>query len=200
MVDRSGDKQELIRRSRAGDDVALGGLLDGCRGYLKTLAQRQLDSRLGVRIDASDIVQQTFLLAHREFQQFRGAQVSELVAWLIRILERTVQQAVREHVTTQSRAVGREQSLQPGDGGNAVPLEGKEVSPSRRVMLGEEAIRLADCLMRLPENQREAVRLRNLEGWTLEEISERLEASPGAVAGYLKRGMHTLRKLMREEP
>jgi len=80
MTDRSGDKQDLIRRSRAGDDVALGGLLDDCRGYLKTLAQRQLDSRLGVRIDASDIVQQTFLLAHREFGQFRGAQVGELIA------------------------------------------------------------------------------------------------------------------------
>lgn len=199
MTDRSGDKQDLIRRSRAGDDVALGGLLDGCRAYLKTLAQRQLDSRLGVRIDASDIVQQTFLLAHREFGQFRGEQVGELIAWLVRILERTVQQAVREHVTTQSRAVGREQSLQPGDDGNVIPLEGREVSPSRRAMLGEEAIHLANCLMKLPENQQEAVRLRHLEGWTLEEISKRLEVTPSAVAGYLKRGMHSLRKLMRDE-
>lgn len=68
-----------------------------------------------------------------------------------------------------------------------------------RAMLGEEAIHLANCLMKLPENQREAVRLRHLEGWTLDEISKRLEATPSAVAGYLKRGMHTLRKLMRDE-
>ena len=99
----------VLEKAHQHDDVALGGLLDGCRAYLKTLAHRQLDSRLGVRIDALDIVQQTFLLAHREFHQFRGAQVGELIAWLVRILERTVQQAVREHVNTQSRAVGREQ-------------------------------------------------------------------------------------------
>jgi RNA polymerase sigma-70 factor (ECF subfamily) len=103
-------------------------LLDDCRGYLKTWAQRQLNSRLGVRIDASNIVQQTFLLAHREFGQFRGVQVGELIAWLVRILERTVQQAVREHVTTQCRALGREQ---PRDGRNAITLEGKDDSPSR---------------------------------------------------------------------
>lgn len=198
MPDRSRDKQELIRRSLSGDDVALGELLDGCRGYLKTLAHRELDSRLGVRVDASDIVQQTFLLAHREFDQFRGRQVGELVAWLVKILERNVQQAVRKHVTTQSRSIIREQRLDAGSE-QAVPEQESAVSPSRRVMLGEEAIQLADCLMSLPENQREAVRLRHLEGWTLKQISERMQATPSAVAGYLKRGMHTLRELMREE-
>lgn len=198
MPDRSSEKQELIRRSLAGDDVALGELLDGCRGYLKTLAHRELDSRLGVRVDASDIVQQTFLLAHREFDQFRGRQVGELIAWLVKILERNVQQAVRKHVTTQSRSIIREQRLEAG-GEQVAPEQGSAVSPSRRAMLGEEAIRLADCLMSLPENQREAVRLRHLEGWTLKQISGRMQASPSAVAGYLKRGMHRLRELMQDE-
>lgn len=197
MPDRSSEKQELIRRSLSGDDVALGQLLDGCRGYLKTLAHRELDSRLGVRVDASDIVQQTFLLAHREFQQFRGEQIGELIAWLVKILARNVQQAVRRHVTTQSRSIGRERPIETGDGELSFLLTGREVSPSRRAMQGEDAIQLAECLMQLPHNQREAVRLRHLEGWPLQQIAMRLEATPAATAGYIKRGIHKLRELMK---
>jgi RNA polymerase sigma-70 factor (ECF subfamily) len=60
-------------------------------------------------------------------------------------------------------------------------------------MRGEEAVKLADALDRLPQDQRTAVRLRHLEGWSLAEIAEHLNRTPAAAAGLIKRGMEALR-------
>jgi RNA polymerase sigma-70 factor (ECF subfamily) len=48
----------------------------------------------------------------------------------------------------------------------------------------------------LPEMQREAVRLRHLEGCSVDDIADRLGRSPTAAAGLIKRGLETLRKRM----
>ena len=63
-------------------------------------------------------------------------------------------------------------------------------------MRGEDAVRLAAALCELPEDQRKAVRLRHLEGFTLQQLAEHFDRSPEAVAGLLKRGLRKLRKLL----
>ena len=60
------------------------------------------------------------------------------------------------------------------------------------------AIRLAQALETLPEDQREAVRLRYLEGQSLAEIVDHMSKSKDAVASLLKRGMRNLRKQLAE--
>jgi RNA polymerase sigma-70 factor (ECF subfamily) len=66
-------------------------------------------------------------------------------------------------------------------------------------MLGEAAARLAEAIESLPEDQREAIRLRHLEGWTLEQLAVRFGRSESAVAGLLKRGLRGLRHHFRGE-
>jgi RNA polymerase sigma-70 factor (ECF subfamily) len=63
-------------------------------------------------------------------------------------------------------------------------------------MRGEEAERLSRALVALPDDQREAVRLRHLEGWPLADIARHLGRTPAATAGLIKRGMQTLRRLL----
>jgi RNA polymerase sigma-70 factor (ECF subfamily) len=186
----------LIRQARDGDTAALGRLLDQYRAYFQILAARGIGPRLGRRVNASDVVQQTMLEACRDFVQFLGSGEPELVAWLERILQRNIAQLVRDHITTQKRAVGREQAADGGDHSGAERFDpaAQHSSPSQRAMRGEEAIRLARALVTLPEDQREAVRLRHLEGWSLAEISAHFERSPAATAGLIKRGMQKLRE------
>ena len=64
-----------------------------------------------VRLDASDLVQETFLKAHREFASFLGATEAELVAWLRQILARNLTDLVRRFKAAGARMVRREQSL-----------------------------------------------------------------------------------------
>jgi len=66
-------------------------------------------------------------------------------------------------------------------------------TPSQRLMRSEAAAILAACLEQLPETQRDAIRMRYLEGMSLKEISDRMKKSEMAVAGLLKRGLQGLR-------
>jgi RNA polymerase sigma-70 factor, ECF subfamily len=188
--------EDLIRRAREGDREALGKLLERYRAYLRLLAQRRLDAAAQARVDASDVVQQTCMEAHRDFAAFRGQAEGELLAWLRRILEHNAAHTIERHVYAQKRTIDKERSLD--DSQNAAgPLRRRvaadQTSPSRRAMLGEAAVRLAQALECLPEDQREAVRLRHLEGWTMEQLTAHFHRSETAVAGLLKRGLRGLR-------
>lgn len=195
-------RSELLERARRGDGRALGELLEAYRTGLHRQATRQLDGRLAARIDPSDIIQLTFLEAHRNLPQFQGADERDWRAWLEGILDHNVASVLRDHTRTQKRDIRREQSLDDSQG-KAAPLKHQlddgQSSPSHRLMRSEEADHLRSALEGLPPEQRLAVRLRHLEGWPLLEIAEQLGRTPAATAGLIKRGMQTLRKHLHHE-
>ena len=77
--------------------------LEQYRSYLKLLADLQLNPQLKVKEDASDIVQQTMLEAHRDFAGFRGKTDAELRAWLKTILTHNLL-SVAKHYGRDKRA------------------------------------------------------------------------------------------------
>jgi RNA polymerase sigma-70 factor (ECF subfamily) len=202
MKDDALSTSQLLAQARRGDREALGRLLEDQRTALHRLAARQLEGRIAVRVNASDVIQQTFLEAHRSFPQFAGRNVHELVAWLQGILDHKVAGAIRDHALLQKRTVRRERSLDDSQGGG-IPLK-QELdagfsSPSQKAIRGEEAQRLAQALTALPDDQREAVRLRHLEGWALADIAQHLGRTSAATAGLIKRGMQSLRRRLHSD-
>ncbi len=185
---------DLVHRARAGDTAAAGELLEKYRPYLRILAQRLLDQNLAARLDASDLVQQTCLSVLGRLPQFDGRDEGQFIAWLKSIHEHNIQDAIRDHLKTAKRAAGREVVM----GADQLAAQLRASSPSQRVLVGESAARLAAALQDLPDDQREAVRLRYLEGRSLAEIAERMERSVVAAAGLVKRGLIQLRKTMQE--
>jgi RNA polymerase sigma-70 factor (ECF subfamily) len=187
----------LLEQARRGDQESLGQLLEAQRADLRRLAERQLGGRVAVRVDASDVIQQTFLEAHRSFPQFAGRDARELAAWLEAILDHNVAGAIRDHALLQKRDVRREQSLDDSRGEGAPlkqELDAGLSTPSQKAIRGEEEQRLAGALSALPDDQREAVRLRHLQGWPLADIARHLGRTPSATAGLIKRGMQALRR------
>ena len=190
--------RELIRRARQGNEDALGRLLDGHRAYLKMLAQRSIGGRLEARVDASDLVQQTFLSAFRHIQEFVGDDEAQFVAWLRKIHQQNIHDTIRRNVHAQKRSIANEQSLDDSQLDELGMGSGSAASPSQRAMQGEQAVQLANALQTLPEDQREAVRLRHLEGCSLAQLAEHFKRSEAAVAALLKRGLENLRKRLRD--
>ena len=184
---------DLIRRAREGDREALGELLNGHRDLLRALAQQQLDPRIGARLDASDLVQQTCLSVHKRIAEFQGDEVPQFVAWLKEVHEHNVRNAVRDQLQAQKRAAGREEALGEREVGAA-----RQTSPSQRAMQGEEARRLARALEQLPEEEREVLRLRYLEGWTLAQLCAHTGMTKDALVWLMKRGMKEMRRLLDE--
>jgi RNA polymerase sigma-70 factor (ECF subfamily) len=177
-------------------DGAAGQHLERFREYLLLLVRAQLGDRLG-RLDASDVVQQTLLEAHRKRGQFRGQTDAELAAWLRQILAYGLADAFRT-LGRAKRDVNRERSLEAALADSSSRLEAwlatGQSSPSQRAERHEQLLRLADALGGLPEDQRRAVELKHLHGSSVAEIARQLGRSETAVGGLLRRGMAKLRE------
>ncbi len=190
--------QQLLETAQNGNAEALGSLLEKYRAYLTVLAQRYLDPRLCGRLDPADVVQITFMEAQRDLPSFRGHSIEELLGWLRNILRNNVSSAHQNHLFTQKRSAGREVSNSPTESRPAITdlAPSETTSPSQRMMRDEAAVYLSNCLEELPDTQREALRLRYVEGFSLKQMAESMDKSEMAVAGLLKRGLQALRERM----
>src|SRR5215471_18245758 len=145
---------ELIERCRQGEAPAREMLFDRYRNYLHLLAQGQMGRQLRAKCDASDLVQQTLLEAHRDFAAFQGQHEGELLAWLRRILAHNLYNEARRF-GAQQRDCAREVSLDQVQAGLensslalARGLAAEGPSPSQLASQREAAVRLADALAR----------------------------------------------------
>jgi RNA polymerase sigma-70 factor (ECF subfamily) len=195
MTEPDDDSAVWLAAARAGSRDALGKALEPCRRYLLLVAERNLDPVLRSKGGASDLVQETFLEAHRQFGRFHGTSQDELLAWLRRMLLFNVGDFSRRYLATSKRGVGREMTLE-GEGsrvGIAGILAGSTLSPSGIAMEHEQAYALARALERLPEDYRQVVILRYQDGLTFEEIGRRIERSAEAARKVWSRAMERLR-------
>ena len=174
------------------------------RGYLIVLARASLRASAPVRkkIDASDIVQEVLLRGHLALPQFKGTTENELAVWLRAILANKLADAAR-HFGRKKRDAALEQSYRETLNTSATRLDRllppDQTSPSQEVLRQERTLLLAEALAELPEDQRTAVELHHLDGYSVSEISKRMDRTKAAVAGLLRRGLKNLRGGLKEK-
>jgi len=186
-----------IAAARQGDATARDRLFAACRNYLALLARIHLEGRLGRRIDASDLVQQTLLEAYRGFGRFQGQSEGEWLAWLRQVMAHNAADIVRHHFGTAKRQADLEVPLVPPGGLSQCfdPPDPGE-SPSQIAVQNEQEILLADAVAQLSEDYREVIILRNLQRLPFEEVAERMGRSRGAVQMLWMRAVERLRSLL----
>lgn len=175
--------------------------LERYRHYLTLLARVQIEPGRQQWVDASDVVQQTFLEAHAKWGQFRGTSDAERVAWLRQILANNLADAFRGLGRVKrdaARTVSLEREVEQSSTKLAGWLQADGSSPSAAAHRGERAVLLADALAELPDAQREALVLQYWHGWSLNQIAAHLGRTPAAVAGLLKRALRHLRERLGE--
>jgi RNA polymerase sigma-70 factor (ECF subfamily) len=203
MAGSTDSADELLCLAQAGNNAALGQLLEQYRNYLALLARLQIGRRLQGKVDAADLVQETFLKAHRDFSQFRGASEGEWVGWLRQILALTLAQVVRHYCGTRRRDVRLERDLAHEldessrllDGGLLAPSN----SPSGQASRREQAVLLADALGELPEAYREVIILSHLEGLSFPEVARRMGRTLNSVKNLWARALARLRRSLEGE-
>ncbi len=191
----------LVAAARKHPDQ-LGAILERYQGFLLREGERQLGSQVATRLDADDLVQETFAKAVRNFHQFAGSTEAEFTAWILKIHANSLRDQLRRHLHSEGRAVGHEARLYNPDGNDSCrSLEpaADQSTVSQRVIRAQHERQLEEALERLPEAQREAVRLRHLEGLSIDQIAKRLGRSLSAAAGLVKRGLNGLRDRMTDE-
>jgi RNA polymerase sigma-70 factor (ECF subfamily) len=193
--------ERLLGQARAGDAAALGQLFELYRNYLRLIARSLLDNALRMQLDASDLVQETFLKAHRQFAGFAGGSEPELIGWLRQILARTLADQAKYHRRKSRnlrRQVSLEEMLEHAGGAAQRALADSIPSPSSLAIRRERAVLLADALEKLPADHRQVFVLRNIEHIPFPEIAVRIGRSPGAARVLWTRAMRRLGKLLEE--
>jgi RNA polymerase sigma-70 factor, ECF subfamily len=142
-------------------------------------------SRLRRREDAEDAVQTTFLHAVRGLR--RGVVPATEVAWLLGI--------ARNVCLSRWESAGRLSRLESPCDPHELDRRSDATESSR-----DELIGLEDALQQLPDQQRQAVLLRDWRGLSYEEVAVELGVSQAAVETLIFRGRRTLAELLREEP
>jgi RNA polymerase sigma-70 factor, ECF subfamily len=189
---------ELLRQARAGDGPARGQLLERYRSYLIMLARMQIGRRLQGKVDPSDLAQETFLEAHRDFAQFRGSTEKEMAAWLRRIFVSNLANLIQRYYGTRRRNLRLERELDAELEQSSRALDfglvAKQSSPSHVVARREQALILAEALEHLPNDYREVLALRHLEELSFPEVAQRMGRSLDSVKNLWARALARLRR------
>ncbi len=195
---------DLIQRARQGDVECRERLFGLCRGYLGIAARAQVESWLQVKVDASDLVQQTMLEFHRDFEHFQGRSERELLAWLRKTLLHNVADFVRHYRGTAKRQVRREvpfrDSAETGRPAGAPEPASPGGTPSQEFLRRDNELRVIDALEKLPPDYQEVIYLRNLQRLPFSEVAEQMGRSRPAVQMLWKRAIDKLRQVMGDEP
>ncbi|MBN2218486.1 MAG: sigma-70 family RNA polymerase sigma factor [Pirellulales bacterium] len=197
------DVSELIRKARAGDAACRDGLFALCRSYLGVVAQAQIETWLRAKVDASDVVQQTMLEAHRDFARFDGASEKEWLGWLRGILKHNLADFVRHYRGTAKRQTRREvrwrdpaaSTLAPGAPEPAAP----GATPSQEVARMDNELRVAAALAELPDDYREVIALRNFQRLPFSEVAQQMNRSRPAAQMLWMRALKRLEQTLDED-
>jgi RNA polymerase sigma-70 factor (ECF subfamily) len=210
MADDGDEMQGLLDRLREGDQGALAELFARHREPLRRMIALRLDHRLGGRVSASDILQETYVDALKRLPHLFENPEMPFFIWLRWIAGQRLVEVHRQHLGARMRDAGLEVSLQRGypapanSGCLAAHLAGELTSPSGAAIRGEMVEQLEAALDRLDPIDREVLALRHFEELSNNEVAallgiqkaaaskryvralERLKAALGAIPGFFE--------------
>lgn len=180
---------QFIERLKRGEEAAYEILVAERSGEVYGLLYRLTENRE----EARDLTQETFLRAFQSIRHFRGD--ADLKTWIYRI---AINQARNRWRWWSRRRRGSTVSLDSSDSGNNQPLSNTlsaehGSTPEQDTLAHERERALRSALKSLARVYREAVILRDIEGFSYEEVSATLGISIGTVKSRLARGRHALR-------
>jgi RNA polymerase sigma-70 factor (ECF subfamily) len=194
------DESDLVLRLRQRDAAALAEFLSANRRPLLAFIDRQLGPALRRKLEIEDVYQE---LSAEALRALPDAELTERdpFGWLRQIAERRIIDAHRRFFGAQKRDAAREVPLGSpgGDSQHAAIIDllvASMTSASQVVSRNQREVKLYSGLAALPEEQREALRLRYLEGLPSKEIAARLGKTDGAVRVMLTRALGRLQQIL----
>jgi RNA polymerase sigma-70 factor (ECF subfamily) len=184
------DDRALLKGLREQDPAVIEAVVRGNSGRLLSVARRML----GNDADAHDAVQDAFLNAFRSLDSFNGD--SSFATWLHRILVRAALMKLRRRRRKPETSI---EDLLPrfhDEGHHIEPPTRWEDSPTAALARKEARDQVQAAIDRLPENYRNVLMLRDIEGLGTDEAAELLGETPAAVKTRLHRARLALRGLL----
>lgn len=198
MADDAG--QDLVDRLRRGDVEALGPYFELRQDHLLMYIQKKLGTALRAKIEPEDIFQEVGASAVTALPSYDMGD-RDPFGWLCQLVDRRIVDAHRRFFEAEKRAAAKEVAgnASAGTSGQAALIDlmvASMTSPSMVFSRNQRVMRMLAALDELPEEPREALRLRYVLGLPSKEIAKRMGKSDGSVRVMLSRALDKLQSIM----
>lgn len=196
--------EELASQVQRRDPAALAQFMEAHRPQLMAFIERQLGTALRRKVEPDDVFQETSAEAVRSLPTVDLGD-REPFSWLCQLAERRIIDLARHFFGAQKRDAGREVPLGAGGGGDTQQpglinlLVASMTTPSKAFSRNAREAQLLAALEKLPEQQREALRLRYIENMPSKQIAERLGKSDASIRVMLTRSLKKLQELLGDD-
>jgi RNA polymerase sigma-70 factor (ECF subfamily) len=195
------ESRALIREYQAGNEAALGELIERYAGRVERIVRARMGAFLRSQMDVEDVMQQVFVRVVRDIGSLELREDAGLIQWLARLAENELMNQARFQ-KAQRRDARREQALaRLAESGLATSmafdLSSEEPRVTSQVANREMELVLDGCIGALDEGYREVILLRNHAGGSWEWIAGQLDKpSADAARKFHARAMIELTELM----
>ncbi len=196
------ETDRLLEEARRGEATAVERLLTAHREPLRRLIGVRLDPALAARVDASDIVQDVLIEAHRRLPDYLKNPAMPFPLWLRHIAKDHIIDAHRRHRQAQRRSLDREQPIVPAvlADHSSYELAGQlvdpELTPATEAIRRELQRRLDAAITELDEDDREIILLRHREQLSNQDVAAALGLSEAAASMRYLRAVRRLRAVL----
>jgi RNA polymerase sigma-70 factor (ECF subfamily) len=190
---------KILDGLRSGDEAALVEFLQTNNNALLAFIRSRIGSQLQRKIEPEDVLQEASMEAVRTLKQTDLSSWDPL-NWLFQICERKIIDAHRRFFASQKRDASREAAIPDGSqaAGLADLLAASMTTPSDAFSRDQRQLRMLAALDTLPEDQREALRMRYLVGLSSKEIAQKLGKTDGATRVMISRALGKLHEMLAE--
>lgn len=190
---------DLLSAAKAGDAEAREKLLAESRSYLGVIAGARMEPWMRAKFDASDLIQQTLVEAHEALEQFDGDNEAAWKAWLKKMMQHNVQDAVRHYKQADKRDIRRERRADASnDDGQRMQIAGDDPTSSRLAANEERDQELLLAVAALPEDYRRVLTLRTVEKRPFDEVAATMERTVPATQMLWTRAVRKLEEALRD--
>ena len=209
MWPNSDETQQLLADAEGVEGAARtdarNALMAKHRRSLERLVRMRMDRQVARRVDASDVVQDVLLEAHKRLDGFLADGSMPFHLWLRQLARDRIIDMHRRHRVAAKRSVDREQSLtsRNGDGDDsgaalAAQLKDAELTPAAATIRHELEQKFLAALDDLSEDDRDLLLMRHIEGLGNSEVAQALGLSQPAAGMRHLRALRRLRKVLGE--
>ncbi len=172
----------LWKKARAGDRAAYDQLFALHLDRALFFVRARLGPVLRTKVDSMDILQDAYLVAHRDFARFEYTDEGAFLRWLCRLIENRIRDGNDYFAALKRQPVALPRSDPTG--------------PSSLLDRADHRQKIAEALDRLSEDHRQVLLLRYFEGLSAEEAGQLMHRSAGAIRNLTARALAELGKLL----
>lgn len=183
---QEGADELLLRRAQKGDTAAFEELLSTQENRMYAIALRMM----GNREDAQDCAQDAMLRIYRAMGSFKGQ--SSLSTWIYRITMNACLDELRRRKVRKAASLDSlvDEGWTPVDGGD---------TPEEHGLRYEKQAALNAAIQSLPDDMRAAIILRDIKGYSYDEVADILDANVGTIKSRISRGRERLREILSKQ-